>query len=452
MTDRPQPSLIRRQDLREATCDPARLLAAFGQVRGYSEALAAPLATEDMVVQTMPDVSPTKWHLAHTTWFFQTFVLDQASWPYSRPNPQFAYLFNSYYEQVGAQFPRPQRGLITRPTVAEVMDYRAAIDRAIEEMLQQADEATWQKVRDVLILGLHHEQQHQELMLTDIKHVLFANPLRPAAYRPAATAAATPAATIGSLADPQGGEAEDALAFCEFSGGINRIGATAPGGGQADAFCFDCELPCHQVLLTDFALATRPVTNGEFLAFVEAGGYQRPEFWAADGWATVRNENWRHPLYWENCDGQWQEFSLYGMQSLCPDAAVCHLSWYEAQACANFNGCRLPLEAELEIALALDHAEDATECRYHPGAISPTAALQPAGVWEWTGSAFLPYPGYTATEGALGEYNGKFMSGQMVLKGGSCLTPAGHIRSSYRNFFPPAARWQMSGVRLARDV
>lgn len=427
----------RRRSLPGALCSRQEALQAYRHVRSCSEAIAEPLAIEDMVVQSMADVSPTRWHLAHTSWFFQTFVLESSGWDYPKPDPLFGYLFNSYYDQVGAQFPRPQRGLLTRPTVKEILNYRRETDAAIEAWIGQTTETAWRKFVPVLVLGLHHEQQHQELMLTDIKHVLFANPLRPAAYE---------------AAKGDSGQQMDIppLEFERFPGGIHLLGAEA---AAEEAFFFDCEGPRHQVLLNDFDLATRPVTNREYLQFIEAGGYRNPALWAADGWGLVQRENWQHPLYWSrNKDGRWQEFTLYGMRDLSDSAPVCHLSWYEAQAYAGFCRARLPLEAELELALSdADSADDSIEA-YHPQTLCETAKLQPAGVWEWTGSAFLPYPGFAAAKGALGEYNGKFMSGQMVLKGGSCLTPAGHIRRSYRNFFPPAARWQMSGVRLARDV
>lgn len=441
MTNAPLPSALLHLSLQGDDCARQSLLQAFHQVRAYSESLVAPLETEDMVVQTMADVSPTRWHLAHTTWFFQTFILDCSNWSYSKPDPQFAYLFNSYYEQVGEQFPRPQRGLLTRPTVARIMDYRREINEAIADLVLQIDEEPWQKLRPVFLLGLHHEQQHQELMLTDIKHVLSVNPLHPAAYD--APASDAPASDCDTTACP-------ALEFRRHPGGIHLLGA-APK--SANSFNFDCEAPRHQVLLHDFELANRPVTNAEFLHFIEEGGYRRPEFWASDGWALVRQESWQHPLYW-HCeqDGRWQEFSLYGMCELQPDAPACHLSWYEAQAYANFCSARLPLEAELEIGLNWDQIGTHTEPHYHPAPLSSASELRPTGVWEWAGSAFLPYPGFVTTAGALGEYNGKFMSGQMVLKSGSCLTPPGHIRATYRNFFPPAARWQMTGLRLARDV
>jgi ergothioneine biosynthesis protein EgtB len=380
-------------------------------VRAATLALTRPLTPEDQVVQSMPDASPTKWHLAHTTWFFETFVLGRFAPAYRVFDPRYAYLFNSYYEAIGPRQPRPQRGLLTRPPLEEVHAYRAAVDRAMDALLDTADLPG--DARDRTELGLQHEQQHQELILTDIHHALWSNPLRPAydAAGPRPRAAA-------------------AEGWVRHAGGIVEIGHDGQG------FSFDNETPRHRVLLEPFALARRAVTSGEYLRFMEDGGYRRPELWLSEGWAAVQDRGWTAPLYWQRGDGDgaWSEFTLAGERPLDLDAPVSHVSYYEADAFARWASARLPTEAEWEaVATTID------------------AAAQVHGeVWEWTASAYLPYPRFRPLEGELGEYNGKFMVGQMVLRGGSCLTPRSHIRASYRNFFPPGTRWQMSGVRLAR--
>ncbi len=408
----------------------------FADCRARSEALASPLLPEDQVVQSMPDVSPTKWHLAHVTWFWETFVLVPRLAGYRVFDPAYNHLFNSYYEAVGPRHPRPARGLLSRPGVADIARYRAHVTAAMERLIATADAATFRAIAPLIELGLAHEEQHQELILMDIKHVFAQNPLAPA-YR---TAPLRPA------------RAAPALEWRDFAGGLVEIGHDGVG------FAFDNEGPRHKVWLERFRLATRLVTNGEYLAFVADGGYRRPEFWLSDGWAAVQAQGWEAPLYWrrdpEETDGRWSEFTLAGLVPLNPFAPVVHVSHYEADAFARWTGRRLPTEAEWETAAAdlpvagnfLDRGT------LHPMAAPADGLAQIYGdCWEWTQSAYAPYPGFRAVEGAIGEYNGKFMSGQMVLKGGCAVTPAGHLRASYRNFFPPAARWCFGGIRLAED-
>ncbi len=377
----------------------------FKIVRSRTEELAAPLSAEDQTVQSMPDASPTKWHLAHTTWFFETFVLRPHAKDYRAFDPAFEYLFNSYYEAVGPRHPRPQRGLITRPGVEEVLAYRRHVTAATLDFLQ-----TDHVAGDLVELGLHHEQQHQELILMDIKHALSMNPLRPA-YRSVQAMTARVPANLG---------------WREFEGGLVETGH----GGQG--FAFDNEGPRHRSWLDAFAIALRPVNCGEYIAFMEDGGYQRPEFWLSAGWDCVNQRGWEAPLYWENKDGVWHVFTLSGLEPVDPSRPVCHVSAFEAAAFAKWAGKRLPREAEWEIA---------------------AEAVQGTGeVWEWTASPYVAYPGYREPAGAIGEYNGKFMASQMVLRGGCAATPAGHIRPTYRNFFPPDARWMFGGIRLAEDL
>lgn len=411
----------------------ALLAARYRRVRSQSEALCAPLVTEDYCIQTMADVSPPKWHLAHVTWFFEQFVLLPYLPGYQIHDRIYDYLFNSYYETHGTPFPRPQRGLLSRPTVDQVFAYRAHVDAAMAQLLALPSALQHPEIAFRLELGINHEQQHQELLLTDIKHIFAFNPLRPA-YRDEAipTARATPK-----------------LEWVEFEAAVREIGHDSGG------FAYDNETPRHRVYVDDFALASRPVTNGEFLAFMASGGYQRPELWLSDGWSTVRREGWEAPLYWHQIEGSWHYMTLAGLRPVDENAAVCHVSLYEADAYARWAGHRLPTEAEWETAAAGQPIR---------GNLRDADALQPGGaddqrpfaqlygdVWEWTQSAYGPYPGFRPLEGSLGEYNGKFMSSQLVLRGGSIATPAEHLRPTYRNFFYPRDRWQFTGIRLASD-
>lgn len=407
------------------------LLARYRHVRDTTERLAAPLHPEDQVVQSMPDVSPTKWHRAHVTWFFETFLLDEHLANYHEHHPQYRVLFNSYYEQIGERHPRPQRGLLSRPTVDEIATYRAHVDAAMTDFLSECSDPS---LLQLVELGLHHEQQHQELLLMDIKHVLSINPLQPS-YR------------IGS---GERGLTPKPLKWIEFTGGLAEIGHPDGGG-----FSFDNEAPRHTTFLQPFALADRAVTNAEWLAFIDGGGYQRADLWLSDGWATVQANDWTAPLYWRGVD-PWSIFTLTGPQPVRLDEPVCHVSFYEADAYARWAGARLPTEAEWEVAaesIALHASANLLDADHlHPGPAPAGDGLRQmfGDVWEWTSSAYLGYPGYRPPEGAVGEYNGKFMSGQMVLRGGCAVTPPGHIRPTYRNFFPPYARWAFSGIRLAR--
>jgi ergothioneine biosynthesis protein EgtB len=413
--------------------DAASLAARYRELRAATERLAAPLSPEDQALQSMPDASPTKWHLAHTSWFFETFVLADAV-PGDRVfQPEFRTLFNSYYQSVGEPFSRPHRGLLSRPSLDEVQAYRRHVDRHVEALLAKEPDLD-PRWREVVELGLQHEQQHQELILTDVKHLLAQNPLLPA-YRL-------------REAPPRG--AAPTLAWVGFEEGLREIGHAGPG------FAFDNEGPRHRVFLTAFELASRPVSNAEYADFVAAGGYREPGCWTSDGFQWAREQRVEAPLYWHRRDGGWWVQTLAGPEPLRPEDPVCHVSWYEADAFARFAGARLPTEAEWETAAAGAAIEGnlAESGLFHPRA--PRAAAAPLAqlygdVWEWTASPYTPYPGYRATAGALGEYNGKFMANQMVLRGGSCATPASHIRATYRNFFHPHARWQFSGLRLARD-
>ncbi len=383
------------------------LAQAYTAVRAHSLALATGLSPEDCAVQSMADASPVKWHLAHTSWFFETAIL--AGRPgYKRFDPRFAYLFNSYYEALGPRHARPRRGVLTRPGLDEVLAYRAHVDAAMLEACADAS------LQGAIALGLNHEQQHQELILTDIKHAFFQNPLLPA-YTVEKTASATP----------------QKLEWLEHPGGLSLIGHDSSG------FAFDNETPRHQVLLRPFRIASRAVTNGEYQAFIADGGYRRAEFWLSDGWARVQEEGWEGPLYWlTDNEGSDNAFTLAGVEKRDPHAPVEHVSFYEAAAYAAWAGLRLPTEFEWEAVATGDG-----KGRFETGQ-----------VWEWTRSAYDPYPGFKPFEGIAAEYNGKFMVGQMVLRGGSRATPPGHIRASYRNFFPPSARWQFSGIRLAEDM
>jgi ergothioneine biosynthesis protein EgtB len=394
----------------------------FSRVRALTLTLVEPLSDADATVQSMDDASPAKWHLAHTSWFFETFVLRDVP-GYRAFDPAYAYLFNSYYEAEGPRHARPRRGMITRPSLDEVRAYRAHVDAA----LIAAWPALGAGLRERVELGCHHEQQHQELLLTDLLHLFAQNPLRPAVCPTAPVRSAAPLTELG---------------WIEFPGGVVEVGHDGAG------FSFDCEEPRHQVLLQPYALADRPVTNAEWAAFIDDGGYRDPRWWLSDGWAWVQREQIEAPLYWQ---GEGNSFGLDGLQPTDPTAPVAHISFYEADAYASWAGARLPTEAEWERAAAgLD--PNRGQFLDGPGAPRPRDHGMFGSVWEWTGSAFRPYPGFTPAEGAVGEYNGKFMSGQFVLKGGSCATPRGHVRASYRNFFYPHQRWQFVGVRLARDL
>jgi ergothioneine biosynthesis protein EgtB len=426
---------------------PQGLAERYMAVRGFSESLCEPLATEDYVVQSMADVSPTKWHLAHTSWFFETFLLRPNLPDYRELNPAYAYLFNSYYMQAGERHCRVQRGYISRPTVAEVFEYRRHVDEAMMTLLAPGRE----DLAHLVDIGLNHEQQHQELMLTDIKHVFSVNPLRPA-YRAAAPRAGQPDVGRPSVAAPGSPERHPArpLHWIRFDGGLCEIGHDGAG------FAYDNEAPRHRVWLDPFELASRLATNGEYLEFMADGGYSRPELWLSMGWATLQENQWTEPFYWEQRDGEWWYYTLSGMRPVQPAEPVCHLSYFEADAFARWAGARLPTEAEWEVAAATvpvsGNLVDAGVL--HPQAAADTGGLQQmyGDVWEWTQSQYSPYPGYTPPPGALGEYNGKFMCNQFVLRGGSCATAHSHIRPSYRNFFPPDATWQFSGLRLARGT
>ena len=423
-TTPPVPVLRREADL-------GRRLRAVRQV---TEALAAPLSAEDCALQSMPDASPVKWHLAHTTWFLETFVIVPYLPGYAIFDPAFRTLFNSYYVGIGDRHPRPERGLVSRPDLATVRSYRMHVDAAIGALLTAPLPAG---VAELIELGIQHEQQHQELILTDVKHLLSRNPSRPV-YDPRW---------------PLREVAPQSLRWHPFARGLVVV------GHDGDGFGFDNEGPAHRVYLEPFELASRPVTHGEFAAFIEDGGYRRPDLWLSLGWDTMVARGWQAPLYWEHPRRGWRTFTLHGMVEIDPHTPVCHISYFEADAYARWAGARLPTEFEWE------HA--ATGCAIR-GNLQENGALHPlpasnatdgAGpaqmfgdVWEWTRSDYAPYPGYRAAGGAIGEYNGKFMSGQYVLRGGSCATPAAHIRASYRNFFAPDARWQFSGIRLARDV
>ena len=407
----------------------------YRDVRATTEGLVEPLAAEDCVVQSMPDVSPTKWHLAHVTWFFETFVLEPHLPGYRSPAPEFTYLFNSYYNSVGRPYPRPRRGLLSRPTVDEVRAYRAHVDEQIG-LLLDSEASVDDDVADLVEVGLNHEQQHQELLLMDIKHVLSCNPLHPA-YRQRAT----------WPRDTSTGE----LGWRSYPSGVRRIGHDGPG------FCYDNEAPRHEVFVRPFELASRLVTNGELREFIADGGYRRPELWLADGWSRAEEEGWTAPLYWVRREGEWHEFSLAGLRPLDPGAPVCHVSYYEAAAFAAWVGARLPTEAEWEVAAAEQPVEGNFLERglLHPrgsGAAGPGPHQLYGDLWEWTGSAYAAYPGFRAAGGAIAEYNGKFMCNQQVLRGGACVTPRSHVRPTYRNFFYPHCRWCFSGIRLARDA
>jgi ergothioneine biosynthesis protein EgtB len=414
----------------QAEAPRAGLAERYAAVRGLTSALAAPLSDADATIQPMPDASPAKWHLAHTSWFFETFVLRDQVPGYALHAPEWCYLFNSYYEGEGRRIARDRRGMLSRPSLQQILDYRDVVDDAVLNALPHLPQAA----ADLVELGLNHEQQHQELLLMDLLAAMAENPLRP---------------PVWDAAPESGTQAVEPAVFKRFDGGIVEIGHA--GGG----FAFDCETPRHRVFLKPFALADRPVINAEWLQFIEDGGYSDPLLWLSDGWAWVQREAVAAPLYWEQRDGAWMRFGLDGLHPVDPAEAVCHISYYEADAFARWAGARLPTEAEWEHAAALLGDPLHGEQLDRAGPVRPRLPMHPSHfgtVWQWTGSAFLPYPGFKPAPGAVGEYNGKFMSGQMVLRGGSCATPRGHMRASYRNFFYPHQRWMFAGVRLARDA
>ena len=416
------------------------LIESYKKVRDFSHTLAEPLEIEDYVVQSMPDVSPTKWHLAHTSWFFETFVLAKSIKNYKSPNPGYAYLFNSYYVQAGERHYRPKRGLISRPTVEETYNYRNHVDEYMIGFMENANAKLWKDMAPVIEIGIHHEQQHQELILTDIKHVLSENPLRPVYVK---------------SKSKNGGKSskKPKNAWVDFDGGVYSIGHGEEGFG------YDNEYPLHKVYLEPFSLMNTLVTNGEYMEFIDDGGYETPEIWLSEGWATVEANGWKAPFYWEKTGGKWQEFSLNGMKDVNPSEPISHLSYFEADAFARWSGARIPTEAEWEVAASSLPLEGnfVDNKKFHPEALnggSKGSGLKQmyGDVWEWTSSPYVSYPGFKTLPGALGEYNGKFMCNQMVLRGGSCATSRSHIRKTYRNFFPPDARWQFMGLRLAKDA
>lgn len=423
----------RRPPASVATAAATSLAARFEIVRAATRELAAPLTAEDCALQSMPDASPVKWHLAHTTWFFETFVLERFVRGYRAFHPRFRVLFNSYYHAIGDRHPRPERGLLSRPSLDEVHAYRAHVDERVAPLLAPA--AADPQRAAAVELGIQHEQQHQELILTDLKHLWSKNPLEPA-YRKQ-----TPLPPVKA----------SRRSWVSCAGGLVDIGHRGPD------FCFDNELPCHRVFVAPFEVASHPVTHGEYLAFIDAGGYRRPEFWLSLGWDTVRAQCWTAPLYWDRRDGVWTTFTLSGRVEIDLNTPLVHVSYFEADAYARWAGARLPTEFEWECVAANVPVEGnfVESGVLHPLAPRPGPAEgAPAqlygDVWEWTQSAYAPYPGYAPAPGAVGEYNGKFMCNQYVLRGGSCATPRSHVRATYRNFFPPEARWQFAGLRLAR--
>ncbi|MBP1154885.1 MULTISPECIES: ergothioneine biosynthesis protein EgtB [unclassified Paenibacillus] len=420
-------------DLKLKSAD--RLKAYFSEIRTFTEKIVEPLKTEDFIIQAVEDVSPAKWHLAHTTWFFEAFVLAPHDSSYQVFHPQYDYLFNSYYITHGTPFDRSSRGLLSRPTVHEVMKYRHYVDERLLQFLDQAEEALFLKVYPMIEVGLHHEQQHQELLFMDMKYNFSVNPFKPVYLQKQ---------TIESKKAPE-------LKWMDIDEELSFI------GHEGEGFSFDNERPRHKIWLHPYRLASRPVTNGEFMAFIEDGGYDQPSCWLSEGWATMKERNWKHPLYWEKCHGVWHQYTLHGLDTIHPDEPVCHVSYYEADAYARWTGNRLPTEAEWEHAFQDQERNGnfAESEQYHPNTdyrVGSKGFSKGYGdVWEWTMSPYSPYPGNKPYDGTLGEYNAKFMCNQIVLRGGSCVTPETHIRPTYRNFFAPDKRWQFGGIRLAGD-
>ncbi len=419
----------------------SELIQYFRHVRKVSEDICAPLETEDYVVQPVEDVSPPKWHLGHTTWFYEALFLDKYIPDYKPYHPTYSFLFNSYYQSLGDRWERPRRGVLSRPTVEEVYKFRQAVSERMGDLIDNISEKEWPEFHDLVILALNHEQQHQELLLTDIKYILAVNPLQPL-YRKSGEKGkpATPAVKTS---------------YVPFEGGMHRIGF------QGNGFCYDNELPEHDSYVNHFKLANRLVTNAEYLEFMKEGGYKDFRHWLSDGWDTVQREKWEAPLHWKKLDNKWYEMTLGGWRKAVSDSPVCHVSYFEAEAFASWAGKRLPTEDEWEAAARLSRANQSPGNFFDDGFLHPLAAaatgkskiFQLLGdVWEWTSSAYLPYPGYRQAAGALGEYNGKFMINQMVLRGGSCATSRDHARISYRNFFQPDKRWQFTGFRLADEL
>ncbi len=414
-----------------AAVEGENLRSRYASIRAHSFNLAKPLSEEDCCVQSMPEASPVKWHLAHTTWFFETFVLETVEKSFTPFLPAFRVLFNSYYNGVGEKHPRPQRGLLTRPALQEVLLYRKNVNERMEKIFARGGDE--EAFRTLVDLGLHHEQQHQELILTDIKHLFSLNPLKPAYSE------------LEEVSSP----AIAGFEWLAFDGGLVEIGH----GGNG--FCFDNESPRHKQYLNSYSLASRLVTNGEYLDFIADGGYRDPSLWLSDGWDWVQANKFTHPVYWAREGDRWGEFTLSGKRELDSVAPAVHISYFEADAYARWAGARLPSEAEWENAAGTRAEADAADRhdRLHPRPAKNAAGLQQmfGDAWQWTQTSYAPYPGYVRPEGAVGEYNGKFMVNQYVLRGSSCLTPADHSRASYRNFFPATARWQVSGIRLAKD-
>ncbi len=408
------------------------ILKQFNKIRKFTNYLVEPLETEDFVIQPMENASPAKWHLAHTSWFFETFVLGKFQPGFESLHPQYAYFFNSYYLQTGMPFTRAKRGLLSRPTVKEVFEYRAYVNEQMEAFITKCSEEIWQEAASVIEIGNHHEQQHQELILTDLKYLLAQNPLLPV-YR---------------NANAIKSEAVAALNWISFEEGLVEI------GNKGNEFTYDNEHPHHRTFVQDFELADRLITSGEYLEFMEAGGYEESPFWLDEGWSTVQKEGWKAPLYWFKRDGEWMQFTLSGARPIDLNEPVTHISYFEADAFARWKGCRLPTEQEWEYACGDIEIEGnfVDNDHFHPTAASKKEKLKQmyGDTWEWTMSSYSPYPNYKPLPGALGEYNGKFMANQYVLRGGSCATSKSHIRKTYRNFFHADARWQFSGIRLAR--